>query len=207
MPEDYRYDVFISYLHTNPNGREAATYTWVREYVHPELERWLPESVPRGHQARVFLDDINIKIGAEWPLVLQQALQTSRCLLAVLSRQYFSSKWCLAEWNTMLERERLLGLRTPEKPSSLIYPIIFSGEEEDFDETTKTIQQKDLREFAFTYAAFKDSLMYGRFQNAMKEVCQDLSKMIIEAPPWDKSWPVIIPEEEPTRKRVELPKL
>ncbi len=144
MPEDYRYDIFISYLHTNPNGREAATYTWVREYVHPELERWLPESVPRGHQTQVFLDDINIKIGTEWPLVLQQALQTSRCLLAVLSRQYFSSKWCLAEWNTMLEREKLLGLRTREKPSGLIYPIIFSGEEEDFDEAAKTIQQKDL---------------------------------------------------------------
>lgn len=64
-----------------------------------------------------------------------------------------------------------------------------------------------ISEFAFTYAAFKDSSIYGRFQNAIKEVCRDLNKMILEAPPWDKNWPVVIPEEEPTRKRVELPKL
>jgi len=157
-----------------------------------------------GYQTHVFLDDSSIQLGTERPLALRQALQTSRCLLAVLSAQYFGSPWCLAEWKTMQEREKVLGLRTQERPSGLIYPVMFSGKE-FFPNTVLTMQMKDLRQFAATYPAFKNSSMYGSFQKAIREVCEDLSKMILEAPPWDKNWPVVIPEEEPINKSTERP--
>lgn len=206
MPEDYKYDIFISYLRTYPNGREAPTYTWVREYLHRELELWLPDYAPLGYQTQVFLDDININIGTQWSLALQQALQTSRCLLIVLSRQYFASEWCKAELKTMQERQKLLSLRTQEN-FDLIYPIIFTGEKESFPPEVQNIQIKDLSKFARTDSAFKDSSEYASFQTAIKGVCKDLSKMILKAPTWDKDWPVVIPEQTLHSPTVQRPKM
>lgn len=205
MPEDYKYDVFISYLRTNPNGEEAATYTWVREYFHPELKQWLSDSVPPGYQTQVFLDDVNIRIGTEWPLALQQALQTSRCLLAVLSSQYFGSQWCLAELETMLAREKLLGLRAEGNPSGLIYPVVFSGNK-FFPDDVRTIQQKDLSNFAYTHQNFRNSPKYESFQDAIRKVCDDLGEMILGAPTWQGNWPVVIPEQ-PLRTIVRIPRI
>lgn len=205
MPQDYKYDVFISYLRTDPNGEEAATSIWVREYLHQELKLWLPGTMPPGYKTQVFLDDISIRTGTEWPLALQQALQTSRCLLAVLSSQYFGSQWCLAELETMRAREKLLGLRTEDNPSGLIYAVAFSGHK-FFPDTIRTIQQKDLSEFAYTHSKFKDSPKYESFQDAIKKVCQDLGEMLENASTWQNNWPVVLPEQ-PLRAVVQLPRL
>jgi hypothetical protein len=208
VAEGYKYDVFISYLRTYPNGQEAPTYTWVREYLHPELARWLPDYVDVGDETQIFLDDINIGGGIYWPSALEQALQTSRCLLAVLSKQYFApqAQWCGAEFGTMQEREKLLGLRTQQDPSSLIYPVYFSNRE-SFPPEVQTRQGKDLSKFAWTYSAFKDTKDYGDFQATIKEVCQGLSEMIRKAPIWDKNWPVVRPKQilrSPTVQRPQL---
>ena len=200
-PEGYKYDVFLSYLRTDPSGENATTYTWVRKYLYPELKKWLPHCVPPGRQTPIFWDDKSIKVGTEWPKALQDALSTSRCLLAVLSSQYFGSQWCQAEWNTMLERRKSLNVT-----SGLIYAIVLSGKE-FFPETVRTIQMKDLSRFNRTDLAFERSSAYGRFQATIRNgVCKDLSKMILEAPTWDKNWRVVIPEEI-LRKNVELPQL
>ena len=205
MSESYKYDVFLSYQHTDPNGQEAATYTWVREYFYPELKLWLPHSVPPGYQTQIFLDETNIAVGADWPLALQEAHQKSRCLVAILSSQYFYSAWCRTELETMLAREKVLGLRTQVKPSGLVYAVVFSGQR-FFPDYAKTIQQKDMTEFAYTNITFKNSPKYDKFQDAMKNICDDLGEMIQAAPPWQKDWPIVSPESI-LRPVVAIPRL
>lgn len=205
MSETYKYDIFISYLHTDPNGQEAATYTWVREYFYPELKLWLPHYVPPGYQTQIFFDDANIKVGADWPLALQEAHQKSRCLVAVLSSQYFDSEWCRTELETMLSREKSLGLRTQAKPSGLVYAVVFSGKK-FFPDYAQTIQQKDLSKFAYTNITFKTSPKYDHFQDMIKEVCNDLGDMIQAVPPWEQDWPTVSPKSL-HRSAVAIPRL
>lgn len=198
--EDYEYDVFISYLCTNPGDKPAPTCTWVREYLYPELEMWLPEHVEGGRPTPIFFDKIGIKTGDDWRLHIQDALQTSRCLLAVFTSQYFGSPWCQAELNTILEREKELQ-RQKKLPrrSGLIYPIYLSGEP-FIPARFKNIQmKKNLKEFYRTDLNFKTSEKYSEFQRIIREeVCLELSTMFLAVPDWDRNWPVVQPEEKET---------
>lgn len=119
MAEDYIYDVFVSYRHKPP------VLDWIRNHFFPLLEQWLPNAMPVEHETRIFIDWDEIEIGAAWPAKLRQALKQSRCVLAVWAPEYFRSEWCLAEWQTIRERERLLGLGTEQQPEGLIYPVVF----------------------------------------------------------------------------------
>src|SRR3954452_7815046 len=96
----YRWDVFISYRRTqNVTG-------WVRNHLCPVLRRCLEDEMDRVPQ--VFVDD-HLEVGQYWPDALEEVLATSRSLLAVWSPPYFTSAWCVAEWQSMRARERVLG--------------------------------------------------------------------------------------------------
>jgi|SRR5579859_2117697 len=199
-PEDYEYDVFISYLCTNPSGKPAPTCTWVREYLYPELETWLPDYVDAGRQTPIFFDKICIKTGDDWRLHILEALQTSRCLVAVFTSQYFGSPWCQAELNTILERQKELQQqkKLPRK-SGLIYPIRLSGEAFTPARFKHIQTRKDLSKFYRTDSNFKTSEDYAKFQRIIREeVCLELSTMFLAVPDWDRNWPVVQPEEKQT---------
>src|SRR5215469_11356926 len=170
MPQDYDYDIFISYRHKGP------AYSWVTEYFHPLLEQWLPEFVPVEYDVKIFIDS-QIETGAEWPAKLRQALRMSRCLLPILSPEYFRSQWCQAELQTMRQREQLLGLRTEENSSGLIYAVVFAGPQL-LPLEVRSIQPKDMCQWATTYSEFRNSKKFDSFENEMKQVCEELSQMI-----------------------------
>lgn len=138
MDEDYVYDVFVSYRRRQP------VLDWVKNHFYPLLEQRLPDELPVDHKTRIFVDWDEIEIGSAWPAKLSQALKRSRCILPVWSPEYFRSDWCLAEWKTMMERERLLGLRTEQRPGGLIFPVIFA-DGEHFPQEARVVQSKDLR--------------------------------------------------------------
>lgn len=117
MPADYQYDVFISCRRPNPVGG------WVKNHFHPLLVEWLSQAMP--YEPEIFIDAEGIETSDDWPLKLRQALLGSRCLVTVWSADYFRSAWCMAEWKSMAKREDLLGYRTPENPSGLVYPVVF----------------------------------------------------------------------------------
>jgi len=165
---------------------------WVHNHFQPLLMQWLPNFMPYNHQTKIFID-LQIETGAEWPLKLRQALSMSRCLLPIWSPQYFQSSWCQAELQTMLRREQLLGLRTGENPSGLIYAVLFAGAQYLPSEVL-TIQFKDLSKWNCPWMVFKKNVQYVNLDKQVQKLCQDLANMIQSAPVWQSDWPVVMPK-------------
>ena len=87
MPEDFRYDVFISYSH-----RDEA---WVRGELLPRLE---------GAWLRVCIDFRDFEIGAPSVTEMERAVAESRKTLLVLTPAYVGSDWTAFE-HLMLQND------------------------------------------------------------------------------------------------------
>jgi hypothetical protein len=68
-----------------------------------------------GREGRVFIDK-SIRFGEDWPDTIQNALESSRVMLACASPAYFQSSWCRREWEFFDTRERTTG-------TTLIFPV------------------------------------------------------------------------------------
>ncbi len=185
MPQDYMYDIFISYRHKPP------VLNWVTNHFLPLLEQWLPNSMPYYHETRIFID-LQIETGTEWPIRLRQALRMSRCLLSIWSPQYFQSNWCQAELQTIMKREQVLGLRTDYNPSGLIYGVVFAGAEL-LPSEVQSMQYQNLCEWNCPHPIFKETVHFVDFDKQVQRLCQELAKMIQSAPAWQEDWPTVIP--------------
>jgi hypothetical protein len=179
---DYEYDVFISFPHKEP------VMGWVKNHFHELVSQWLPQCMP--DEPRIFIDFENIETGAEWPAVLQRCLKTSRCLLPVFCPAYFRSAWCCSELETIRERERQLGLRTPEAPRGLIYPVVF-WDGSFFPSHVNTIQWRNVSKWANPYPAFSQTASYSEFLNEVQHICTELSQLIAACPPFRDDWPTL----------------
>jgi hypothetical protein len=92
----YRYDAFLSY------SRSGHWETFVDKVFEPILTHWLGEEL--GRTPVIFRDRTTLSIGQNWPATLEGALRSSRVLITLWSRQYFSSEWCRRELSFMLAR-------------------------------------------------------------------------------------------------------
>ena len=109
-----KFDVFVSYRHAPDIGDWMAIF-------HTTLETWIQRETTI--QANVFRDKPSIAAGDEWSEAIKTALSTSRILIAVLTPTYFTSKWCVAEWRTIEQKEA-----THESArNQLIIPVKFSN--------------------------------------------------------------------------------
>lgn len=199
----YLHDVFLSYRRSSPVG------DWVHNHFVPELNNWLPGEV--GRQVSIFIDDgyrvgsQGIQLGADWPLALQQALARSRCLLAVFSPDYFWSKWCFAELETVRNREQLLGYRTAANPAGLIQAVKFN-DGQNFPPIAARVQYHDFEPWNIYVPVYRETCEYPRFIREVQVFCRRLATAINGAPPWDGTWPVLSPNP-PDRPQVEQQKL
>jgi hypothetical protein len=184
MSQFYVNDVFISYTH------RGAVQKWT-QYFYELLEDWLPNYLP--YQPKIFID-WEIEGGTEWPAELQSELKSSRCMLAIWSPVYFLSKWCMAEFESFRDREKMLHLRTEQKPSGLIYPVLFTSPPVYLPTQVKTIHYNDLSRWAITSPAFKYTPIHVEFENRVKKLCSELAKMILNAPDWRDDWPITLPQ-------------
>jgi hypothetical protein len=82
------YDVFISYSRT---PRENAA--WVAENLFGPLSRAQID----GRPLRIFFDQTSIRVGTAWYFKLAEAIQASRCFVAVYSDEYFQKDFCKFE--------------------------------------------------------------------------------------------------------------
>ena len=103
----YRHDVFISYR------RQLLWTPWTRDHFKVLLTAYLQQEL--GAPPDVFVDE-RIEVGADWVDELGTHLACSKAMVAILSRDYFGSPWCLHELDLMLERS--LGAQP------LIVPVI-----------------------------------------------------------------------------------
>ena len=187
MFEGYKHHIFISY------SRSGDVPDWLHNHFLPVLSNRLEAVLDEDPQ--IFVDR-DIPYGAEWPDALADALRHSCHLLAVWSPRYFRSSWCLAEWRTMLEREKALGLRPGGDPG-LVYPVVFSDGEHFPEEAKKMQYRTDLRDFAYPYPQFRTSEKYLNFHDRMVGIANDIKDRLARTPKWDGSWTEVRPEPEP----------
>ncbi|GHF49838.1 toll/interleukin-1 receptor domain-containing protein [Amycolatopsis bartoniae] len=177
----YEYDVFISYRRGGGTLPE-----WVRNHFHPRLSALLEDYLG---ESRVFLDD-KVPTGASLPSEQRDALLRSRILVPVCSPPYFHDEWCLSEWASMAERERLLGA------ARLIYPVVFC-DSVNFPEWAHERKLRHFNELNQPDVQFQASPAYVDFHQEMKTVAVELVELIGQAPEWQSGWPVLSPRPDP----------
>ena len=187
MAPSYQYHIFISY------SRAGEARKWVHNHFLPVLKARL-ESVLSEAPA-IFIDQ-DIEVGSAWPQKLADALHQSCCMVAVWTPSYFRSKWCVAEWKTILERERRAGLKAPGNTGGLVYPVVYSNGDSFPAEAKQTQSRFDLREFAYPYPQFSKSMKYLAFFDKMTVVADELKTRLATVPEWDTTWPTLRPSPE-----------
>src|SRR5262245_4707024 len=111
----YLFDIFISYK------RDPETRIWIEKHLRPLLNTHVGYEV--GRPLQIFIDD-QLETGANWPIQLGENLARSRILLALWSKPYFSSKWCVLEMSHMLARDKHNRRRAKFNAPGLVCPVV-----------------------------------------------------------------------------------
>lgn len=177
MTNDYKYDVFFSYK------RQELTLHWTREVI-ARLKFWLTEELNR--KAEVFVDELSVDVGQKWPDELKRALAHSRCMVCLWSPSYFQSPWCVSEWKTFLEREKIIKLEA----HGLIAPLRFH-DGEHFPPEARAVQWVDVTDYTSTIRAFWDSQKAIELETILKSFAHSVANVVRQAPPFSKDWPIV----------------
>ena len=184
----YQYDIFLSY------PRSAHVEPWVHKHFLPELRGCL--DVHLAHEPRIFVDTAQ-PTGVRWQQHIKEALLKSRLMVAVWTPPYFRSQWCIAEWDSMLEREKRLAKNGSKPTRGLVYPVIYS-DGDHFDQRAKDTQhRRDLTKYNYPYDCFRDSTAYLSFHDAMMAMSQEIEAHLKDIPDWQPDWPVATPKPIP----------
>lgn len=187
---DYEYDVFISY------SRSLVISPWVNKYLYPLLQAWLNQNLG-GRRARIFVDQQEMDSGVRWPQSLRDALLTSKCLVPVLSGDYFYRPWCVSEWSNFIERENVLGLNAT--PETLIVPVVFNDGESFFDEAKTYLMNFDFKDCRSASPNFEKSEKFFVFEEKVERLAEVIANKLKTIPNFNPKWPVIEFEaNEPT---------
>jgi hypothetical protein len=185
MPSDnheYEYDVFFSY------PRDALTQEWVAKVV-ALLRYWLRQELA-DRDSKIFLDYEGIDVGDRWPAALSAALRRSKCMVCLWSPAYFQSKWCVSEWESFRERERILDL----SDHGLIAPIRYH-DGDHFPEAARNVQRADFAKYTSTLPGFWKTSRAVEFEDRIKEFARSVALVVRRAPAFQE-WPV--KDGEPT---------
>lgn len=162
--------------------------SWVNKYFHPKLSEYLSLKMPT--EPTIFIDT-EIERGERWPRRIEEALLRSRCMVGIWAPPYFRSAWCVAEWQSMLARQKKLAEENGVD-YRLIYPINFHDGEHFWEEAQQTAWE-DFTDLAYDGPAFEQSSHFLDFQMRVNKVADELKEMIAKVPPWRPGWPVSLP--------------
>jgi hypothetical protein len=179
---DYDFDVFLSYK------RNELIMPWIIE-VEKRLTYWLTQDLG-GYEAKIFFDKKSIEPGSIWPKRLQDGLKKSRCMVGIWSPEYFRSKWCVSEWRTFQEREKILGFDS----GGLIIPLRFH-DGEWFPDDAQQYQSFDISKHTSTSPSFWETARADELDQKIREFSAKLAIKIRNAPAFCPDWPVL--ESEP----------
>jgi hypothetical protein len=165
----YYHDIFISYR------REKYLWTpWARDTFKQALEGCLQREL--GEPASVFIDE-KVPVGADYVEYLASTLATTKVMVALLSRDYFSSDWCVHELDLMMERAA---------GRDLIIPIIVH-DGEIIPDAVGRIQRADFKKYANPGISHAGAL-YTEFVDAVKNLAEGIGSAIAGAPAYDDKW-------------------
>ncbi|MGW5052747.1 TIR domain-containing protein [Actinokineospora sp. NPDC004072] len=178
----YKFDIFISYC------RHGSVQKWLLNHFHQKLKDCLADQIAPA--PRVYVDR-TMPRGVHWPSDLQRALLHSKIMVQLLTPGYFQSPWCMAEWRSMQEREKVLGIANPRIPQGLVYPILYS-DSENFPAEGRELAWCDFKDYGFPDVVYQESREFVRFHRRMTELAQDLVQLLQQVPPWQPDWPVVV---------------
>ncbi|MGO9597290.1 MAG: toll/interleukin-1 receptor domain-containing protein [Isosphaeraceae bacterium] len=194
---DYEFDFFLSY------PSRAAAGRWVLNHFYPVLKEEL-ESEDAGSAVFCWTENKE-EAGSLWDERIKKAHARSRLLIAVLTPPYFyKSRWCQAEWDTMIQRQKCAGLGV-SVDQSLICPVLYSDGENHPAEAQR-ISYFDFRDWAIPDPVFKDTPDFVQFRRDVRKFAKVILKRRSLAPPWSDTWPVLEPGVLST-PRATLPRL
>jgi len=174
----YEHNIFVSYRSLDDEWR-----TWVREKFRSVIMPYLRAEF--GPAPGVFWDK-DIETGTSWPEALRRALADSKILVALLSKQYFRSVWCVGEMAHMLARGDAHNLGTSQNPGLLVVPVIIH-DGDDMPACVKAIQSKDIRD-CVSLCATHESAIWEKLEGQVKELLPDILSAVRRAPPHDDRW-------------------
>lgn len=181
----YKFDFFISY------ARRGSVQKWLLNHFHQKLLECLADQV--APTPKVYVDK-TMSRAVHWPSSLQHALRHSKVMIQLLTPHYFESRWCMAEWYSMLERERMLGLASAEQPLGLVYPILYS-DSDNFPLEGKVRSWQDFKEYAHPDPPYQETREFVYFHREVNRVAADLVELLKQVPPWRPDWPDVTPPE------------
>jgi len=183
---DYEYDVFLSY------SRKGGSPGWVHNHFLPKLRDCLTDEI--GYVPTIFVDQ-DMTAGSIWPDKLAHALRRSKILVSIYSPQYFRSEWCVAEWHSMADRERVLGLTSTDLTTGLIFPVLYS-DSQNFPAYGRDRMWHDMKGLDSPEPGFQGSPDWLEFHKRMRTIAGAVERLLQQAPPWQPDWPVRRPEVE-----------
>lgn len=183
---DYDFDLFISYR------RQEFCRQWVRDEFVPQFRSRLEAEL--GGTPEIFYDETSVNDGEIIREKVLQALAKSACILTILSRAYFTSNWCLAEWKTFETRAEMEGLH--KKGKSLIVPVQWQDGKHYAEHVgASAMQGRDFREFRLVGIGWHESRGYVDYQKSLNKLAKLVATLIENAPAFKDEWPVLGPED------------
>lgn len=172
----YQWDVFISYAR-NPIASE-----WVEKSFVPQLRSRISTEIGI-RDPRVFLDVRDIRTSHDWESRLGIALRSSICMVAILTADYWRSRWCRTEWKAFVRRESELTKRFSKTAGGLIFPVqLADGENRNVLAAKK--QTFDLRNLALVGPAFEQSQAYLDLQLKVRDFAgKPELRALLKSPP------------------------
>jgi hypothetical protein len=165
----YGSDVFISYR------REKHAWTpWARDTFRPALESCLQREL--GDPPKIFIDH-QTPIGANFVNHLASALARSKVMVALLSKDYFSSDWCVHELDLMMERAG---------GNDLIIPVVVH-DGHSIPDAVGLLQHADFRNYAIP-ALCDAGQLHAEFWSALMSLAPRIGSAIEAVPAFDPKW-------------------
>jgi hypothetical protein len=165
----YQNDIFISYR------REKNAWTpWARDTFKLALESCLQREL--GDPPNIFLDD-QTPIGTNFVNHLARALARSKVMVALLSKDYFSSDWCVHELDLMMERAQ---------GDDLIIPIVVH-DGQAIPDAVSLLQWADFRSYAIPALCHAGPL-HAEFWSRLVQLAQRIGNAVQAAPDFDPHW-------------------
>jgi hypothetical protein len=176
--DGYLFDFFISYK------RDAETRSWIDRHFRPLLTLRVRQELRR--EPKIFIDD-QLEAGLSWPAQLGNQLGRSRILIALWSKDYFSSDWCVREMSHMLDRHRRSSKRSTGASGGLVIPVVIH-DGDDFPSSLDHIQRIDIQG-CFNVRMAVDSRRAEDLDAILAREAHAFAKAVERAPTWQERWP------------------
>lgn len=165
----YISDVFISY-----RREEYAWTPWARDIFKPALESCLQRELSK--RATVYFDE-DIPPGLDFVTSLADGLASSKVMLPLFSRDYFSSNWCVHELDLMLQRAGNRGI---------VIPILVHDGEVIPDAVSKLVY-KNFTAYS-NPMLMADAPLYKQFWDDVARLAAHIREAIDTLPDFDHRW-------------------